>query len=65
MEINPFLDANGNDTGKYVNPPATGCRRETYDKDTHNQPRQVSKQIVSSYRSANSHGFFSLIGSSG
>ena len=52
-------------TGKYVNPPEAGYRRESYDKDTHNQPRQVSNQIVWSYRSANSHGFFSHIGSSG
>ncbi len=55
----------GRDTGKYVNPPDAGYRRETYDKDTHNQPRQISKQIVWSYRSVNSHGFFSHIGSSG
>ena len=65
LEINPFLDANGRDTGKYVNPPDAGYRRETYDHDTHNQPRQISKQIVWSYRSVNSHGFFSHIGSSG
>ena len=65
LEINPFLDAAGRDTGKYVNPPDAGYRRETYDKDTHNQPRQISKQIVWSYRSVNSHGFFSHIGSSG
>ena len=36
-----------------------------YDKDTHKQPRQISKQIVWSYRLVNSHGFFSHIGSSG
>jgi len=65
LEINPFLDANGNDTGKYVNPPDAGYRRESYDKDTHNQPRQISKQVVWSYQSVNSHGFFSHIGSSG
>jgi hypothetical protein len=65
LEINPFLDADGHDTGKYVNSPDTGYRRETYDKDTHNQPRQVSRQVVWAYRSANSHGFFSHIGSSG
>jgi len=65
LEINPLLDADGRDTGHYVNPPDAGYRRETYDKDTHNQPRQVSKQIVWSYRSVNSHGFFSHIGSSG
>jgi hypothetical protein len=65
LEINPFLDANGRDTGKYVNPPNAGYRRESYDKDTHNQPRQISKQVVWSYSSVNSHGFFSHIGSSG
>ena len=64
LEINPFLDARGRDTGTYVNPPDAGYRRETYDHDTHNQPRQISTQIVWSYRSVNSHGFFSHIGSS-
>ena len=48
-----------------MNPPAAGYRRETYDKDTHNPPRQISNQIVWSFRSVNSHGFFSHIGSSG
>lgn len=65
LEINPFLDAGGRETGRYVNPPDAGYRRETYDKDTHNQPRQISQQVVWSYRSVNSHGFFSHIGSSG
>ena len=64
LEINPFLDADGRDTGKYVNPPDAGYRRETYDHDTHNQPRQISRQIVWSYRSVNSHNFFSHIGCS-
>ena len=64
LEINPFLDKEGSDTGKYVNPPDAGYRRETYEHDTHNQPRQISKQVVWSYRSVNSHGFFSHIGSS-
>lgn len=64
LEINPFVDASGRDTGRYVNPPDAGYRRETYDKDTHNQPRLISKQIVGGYRAINSHGFFSHIGSS-
>jgi hypothetical protein len=64
LEIDPFLDANGRDASHYVNPPAAGYRRETYDKDTHNQPRLISKQIVGGYRSINSHGMFSHIGSS-
>lgn len=65
IEIDPFLDGTGNETGRYVNPPDAGYRRETYDHDTHNQPRDISKQIVWSFRSVNSHGFFSHIGSSG
>jgi hypothetical protein len=65
LEINPFLDAAGRDAGRYINPPDAGYRQERYDKDTHNQPRLVSTQIVASYRSLNSHGFFSHIGSSG
>jgi hypothetical protein len=64
IEINGFLDAQGRDTGKYVNPPDAGYRRETYDHDTHNQPRQISNQVVWCYRSINSHGFFSHIGCS-
>lgn len=65
LEINPYLDADGRDTGKYVNPPEAGYRREVYDHDTHNQPRLISKQIVWSYQSVNSHGFFGHIGCSG
>jgi len=64
LEINAFLDSSGRDTGSYVNPPDAGYREERYDHDTHNRPRQVSRQIVWSYRSKDSHGFFSHIGSS-
>ena len=65
LEINPFLDADGRDTGRYVNPPDAGYRREEYDHDTHNSPRQISRQVVWTYRSINNHGFFSQIGCSG
>ena len=65
IEINPFLDASGRDTGRYVNPPEAGYVREEYDHDTHNSARQISKQVVWSYRSLNNHGFFSQIGCSG
>lgn len=64
LEINPFLDASGRDTGRYVNPPDAGYVRQTYDHDTHNQPRLISRQIVWSYQSLNNHGFFSQIGCS-
>jgi len=65
LEIDPFLDASGQHQGKYVNPPDAGYRRETYDKDTHNDARQISMQVVSSYRTVNNHALFSHIGSSG
>jgi hypothetical protein len=65
LEIDPFLDADGRTAALFVNPPDAGYRRETYDKDTHNLPRLISKQVVWTYRSVNSHGFFSHIGSSG
>ena len=65
IEINPFLDASERDTGKYVNPPEAGYRREEDDRDTHNSPRQISRQVVWTYRSINNHGFFSQIGCSG
>ncbi len=64
LEIDPFLDSNGRDAGSCVNPPSAGYFREAYDKDTHHQLRQISKQVFWSYRSVNSHGFFSHIGSS-
>jgi len=64
LEIDPFLGADGKDAGSYVNPPDAGYRRETYDHDTHNVPRDVSRQIVWSYASINNHGCFSQIGSS-
>ena len=65
IEINPFLDAGGRDTGKYVNPPDAGYREERYHRDTHKSPRQISKQVVWTYRSKTNMGFFSHIGSSG
>jgi hypothetical protein len=65
LEINPFLDSTGRDTGKYVNPPQAGYREERYDRDTHKSPRAISKQVVWSYRSKSNMGFFSHIGSSG
>jgi hypothetical protein len=64
LEINGFLDADGRETGHYVNPPQAGYHRETYDHDTHNEPRQISNQVVWHYRSINSHNFFSHIGCS-
>ena len=63
IEINPFLDATGRDTGAYVNPPEAGYREVRYDKDTHKAPRRISRQVVWSYQSRSNQGFFSHIGS--
>jgi Arylsulfotransferase (ASST) len=65
IEINPYLDGSGRDTGKYVNPPDAGYTIEKYHPDTHKLPRQISKQVVWAYRSKSNKGFFSQIGGGG
>jgi hypothetical protein len=64
-EINPYLDANGNDTGSFVNPPDAGYYVwESEDpRNTHKMPRNVSSQIVWMYGSRSGQNFFSHIGS--
>ena len=64
MEINPYLDASGLDTGKYVNPPDAGYVTLTRPAVTDNTPRQVSKQVVGNYYSQDSQTLFSTIGCS-
>jgi len=63
LEINGFLDAEGKDAGRYVNPPDAGYRQVRYDKDTHKPTRLISRQVVWSYQSRSNQGFFSHIGS--
>jgi len=65
IEINPYINSNGADTGKYVNPPEAGYNEVEFDtKNTHKTTRLVSNQIVWSYMSQSNQGFFSHIGSS-
>jgi len=64
LEINPFLDGSGTDTGKYVNPPDAGYNTLTRPAVTDNTPRQVSKQVVGNFYSLNSQTLFSTIGCS-
>jgi hypothetical protein len=64
LEINGYLDADGRDTGHYVNPPEAGYNEVRFHRDTHKPPRLVSRQIVWSYQSKSNQGFFSHIGSS-
>jgi gluconolactonase len=64
VEINAFLNAAGQDTGYYVNPPDAGYAEwKPENKDTHKQKRDVSNQIVWLYGSKSNQGFFSHIGS--
>jgi len=65
FEINGFLDADGNDTGNYVNPPDAGYYTwEPEDtRNTHKQPKQMSRQIVWIYSSKRNTAFFSHVGS--
>ena len=66
LEINPYLDANGNATGRYVNPPDAGYYVwESEDpRMTHKMPRNVSNQTVWMYGAKSGQNFFSHIGSS-
>jgi len=61
LEINPYLDAEGNDTGNYVNPPDAGYHwsAEGWDRYTHQYPRNTSNQIIWTYASKSNQGFFS------
>jgi hypothetical protein len=49
LEINPYLDANRKNTGKYVNPPDAGYNRQSGD----------SNQIVWSHKSVWANSFYS------
>ena len=51
VEINPFLDAQGRNTGRYVNPPDAGYEQVRFPRDTHKLSKRVSKQIVWSFQS--------------
>ena len=65
FEINPYLDADGNDTGAYVNPPDAGYTVWESDdvRNTHKLPKNLSNQIVWMFGSRSGQNFFSHIGS--
>ena len=62
LEIDGFLNAQGQKSASYVNPPVAGYNRVSSDHDTHKPTNQVSKQIVWSYASKSNQGFFAHIG---
>ena len=64
MEINPYLDASGTNTGYYVNPPDAGYNTVSPLAVTDKASKQISKQVVWNYSSASNLTVFSQIGCS-
>ena len=65
IEINPYLNAAGVNTGQFVNPPDAGYNVVgSPDPNLMKENKNVSKQIVWKYSSKNNTSFFSTIGSS-
>lgn len=64
FEINPFLDADGTTTLKYVNPPDAGYSIETSPAVEDKTPKKISNQIVWNYHSKSNLTLFSQIGCS-
>jgi hypothetical protein len=65
MEINPYLNSAGSNTGKFVNPPDAGYKVvNSPDKNLMKEKKNMSKQIVWTFSSKNNTSFFSTIGSS-
>jgi len=64
MEISGYLNANTNNTGAYVNPPAAGYVSWQPGHNTGKAARLLSNQIVWFWYSKASHGMFSHIGGS-
>jgi len=65
IEINPYLNSAGVNTGNFVNPPDAGYIVEgSPDPNLMKENKNVSKQIVWKYSSKNNTSFYSTIGSS-
>jgi len=65
VEVNGYLNAGGNDTGAYVNPPDAGYTIwSPPGHDTDKQKKNMSRQIVSTFYSMANQAFFSHTGGS-
>ncbi|MEI6899765.1 MAG: aryl-sulfate sulfotransferase [Bacteroidota bacterium] len=65
IEINPYLNSSGVNTGQFVNPPDAGyIVQGSPDANLMKENKNVSKQIVWKYSSKNNTSFYSTIGSS-
>jgi len=65
IEINPYLNAAGTNTGHFVNPPDAGYTVvSSPNSNLMKENKNVSKQIVWTFSSKNNTSFYSTIGSS-
>jgi hypothetical protein len=65
IQINPYLNSSGVNTGTFVSPPTAGYNVvNSPDANLMKEKKNVSKQIVWTYSSKNNTSFFSTIGSS-
>ena len=65
VEISPYLNASGTNTGAYVNPPTVGYNIvNPANTNLMKEKKNISKQVVWNYSSKNNTSFFSTIGSS-
>ena len=65
IEINPYLNSSGVNTGSYVDPPDAGYKIvNSPDGNLMKEKKNVSKQVVWTFSSKNNTSFFSTIGSS-
>ncbi|MEI6852053.1 MAG: aryl-sulfate sulfotransferase [Bacteroidota bacterium] len=65
IEINPYLNSSGTNTGSFVNPPDAGYNIvNTPNSNLMKEKKNVSKQIVWTFSSKNNTSFYSTIGSS-
>jgi hypothetical protein len=65
VEINPYLNSSGVNTGAFVNPPDAGYNLvNSPNSNLMKEKKNVSKQIVWRYSSKNNTSFYSTIGSS-
>jgi len=62
MEIDPYLDADGYDTGHYVNPPDAGYTTLISPAVTDKTPKLISKQVVWNYYTESNLTLYSQIG---
>jgi len=64
FEVNPYRNANGQETGSFVNPPDAGYYVWQTDdfRQTHKRPKNISNQIVWIYNAKSGQNFFTHIG---